>query len=172
MKTLISGLVASAVILTASAATNVDFPGDGTSADVLSSCLVDLSSAVNGSLGAQAPYTELSSTVANGSSGQARIDATNLPLGTQVTFSAPSWISTNAGYSSGSEQTSVRITPIGNATCDHSDWSTEIVTCTLPSSLGIISSERFHVDSKAIDNGGFPSTGDDYTLRTVVTCAG
>lgn len=161
-----------ALTLVPAHAVNVDFPGDGTSAGVLSSCLLDLSSAVDGGLGSQAPYTELSSIIGTGNNGQATVTAINLPLGTQVTFSAPTWVAMNGGYTSGSEQTYVRVTPLGGASCDQSGWSTGRVSCTLPSSLGLQLDENFQVDSRAVDSGGFPGTGNDYTLRTVVTCAG
>ena len=165
-------LLAGCLTLGTQASVNVDFTGDGSSAGILSSCLVDLGSAINGSLGSEAPYTEMASTVGSGSNGMATVTAVNLLAGAQVTFTTPTWVAMNGAYTSGNEETWVRVTPLGSASCDNSDWSADVVTCQLPSTLGISLDEQFQVDTKARDTNGFPGTGGDYTLRTVVTCAG
>lgn len=173
MKTKLGAVLFSAGLCSlANATANIDFTGDGSSAGILSSCLVDLASATDGSLGSQAPYTEMSSELGSGNSGLATVTAINLIAGVNVTFTTPTWVSMNGGYSSGSEETWVKVTPLGNASCDQSGWSTDIVTCQLPSTLGLSLNEQFRVDSRSVDSGGFPGTGSDYTLRTQVTCAG
>ncbi len=163
-------LVAALATATSSHAINVDFTGSG-SAGILSSCLVDLDSKVDGSLASEAPYTMMASTLSGGSSGSASITAVNLGSGTIVTFTQPTLVDWNGGYNQGNEVTAVKVTPRGGAACDSSGYSETMVTCTLPSALGISLNEVFDVDSRIIDTGGFAGEAGDYTLRTVVTCA-
>ena len=69
------------------------------------------------------------------------------------------------------KSTTSKVTPRGGATCDSSDYSETMVTCTLPSALGISLNEVFDVDSQMSDSGGFAGNASDSRLRTVVTCA-
>jgi len=169
MKNNKSSLLLIAAMVSSAHAMNVDFTGSG-SAGVLSSCLVDLDSKVDGVLASEAPYTMMSSTQSGGSTGNASITAVNLPSGTSVTFTKPTLVDWNADYNQGNDATAVRVSPRGSATCDTSDFSETMVTCSLPSALGISLNEVFDVDTRIIDSGGFSGQASDYTLRTVVTC--